>query len=96
MRREQLPDCLEVAAALLSPEARKGVSAVRMNARCRRAKKDALDGSAARRPGAPFLIGGCGQHLWSTSSAGHCAGLTVTLAIENVNGPGEDLAVESG
>jgi hypothetical protein len=50
MRREQLPDCLEVAAALLSPEARKGVSAVRMNARCQRAKKDAPDGSAARRP----------------------------------------------
>jgi hypothetical protein len=84
MRREQLPDCLEVDAALLSPEARKGVSAVRMNALCQRAKKDAPDGSAARRPGAPIQIRGYGQHLWSTFSAGHCAGLTVTSAIETL------------
>jgi len=30
MRRERLPDCFDVAAALLSPEVRTGVSAVRM------------------------------------------------------------------
>jgi hypothetical protein len=30
MRRERLPDCFDVADALLSPEVREGVSAVRM------------------------------------------------------------------
>jgi len=46
-----------------------------MNARCQRAKKDAPDDGAARRPGASIQIRGYGQHLWSTFSAGHCAGL---------------------